>query len=224
VTAPNEADCLLVAGNTASEQPHSTVGSTLGPKGTTQSSTSRQPFDQTLRQESYTNDTDRSFPLAGGVAPKHDTSARHPTEHTSTTQHPTEHHTSSTIPAAQQTSTTHYPVTSEREPGTKEREVGVHEGHGRDGLAGAAAAATGLGVAPPLAQSHQRDVHDQGLETRDASYGAQPTTTSGTVRNLLLQISQFNCVLMYSRSFLLAPQPPLQLQPATQHRATIPRP
>jgi hypothetical protein len=223
MTAPNEADCILVAGNSASEQPHSNVGST-GVPDTTQSSTTRQPFDQTLRQESYTNDTDRSFPLAGGVAPKHDTSARHPTENTSTTHQPTEHHTSSTIPAVQQTSATRHPVTSEREPGTKEREAGVHEGHGREGLAGAAAAATAIGAAAPLSQSHQRDVHNQGLETRDASYGTQPTTASSTVRTPLSQMPISNCVLTYLRSFLLVPQPQLQPQPATQHRATILKP
>lgn len=212
--APNEADCNLVAGNSASEQPHSNLGSTGVPENTTQSSTTRQPFDQTLRQEICTNDTDRSFPLAGGVAPKHDTSARHPTEHTSLTQHSTEHYTSSTLPVVQQTSATHHPITSERELGTKEKEVGVRDGHGREGLAGAAAAATAIGVAAPLSQSHQSDIHDQGLETRQATYENEPTSTSGIVSTLTRE-SIYQPVLIWSRRFLRA------LQLVTRPRATI---
>jgi hypothetical protein len=57
----------------------------------------------------------------------------------------------------------------------------VSDHHGREGLAGAAAAAAAVGVAAPLSQSHQRDVHNQGLETRDATYGNQPSTTSSAV-------------------------------------------
>lgn len=57
----------------------------------------------------------------------------------------------------------------------------MREGHGREGLAGAAAAAAAVGVAAPLSQSHQKDVHGQGLETRDATYGGQPSATSSTV-------------------------------------------
>jgi hypothetical protein len=168
---PNEADCDSVSGTSTSDQPHGGIGNTGMLGNTTQSSTERQPYENTLRQESYTNDTNRSFPLAGGVAPKHDASSSHPTEH----------HTSSVLPSAQQTSTTHNPVTSAREPGTKEKEVSVSDHHGREGLAGAAAAAAAVGVAAPLSQSHQRDVHNQGLETRDATYGNQPSTTSSAV-------------------------------------------
>jgi hypothetical protein len=145
------------------------VSSTGALGRTTQDSAARQPYENTLRQESYTNDTDRSFPLAGGIAPKHDTLAGH----TSTTQQPTEHHTSSTLTPTQHTSSTHHPITSEREPGTKEREIGARDSHGREGLAGAAAAATAIGVAAPLSQSHQRGVQEQGLETRQATYGTE---------------------------------------------------
>jgi hypothetical protein len=173
---PNKADSNSVSGTSAMDQSHGGIGNTGMPGNTTQTSTERQPYEQTLRQESYTNDTDRSFPLAGGVAPKHDSSVRHPTEH-----HSTEHHTTSTLPLAQQASSSHHPVTSAREPGTKEKEVGVRDGHGREGLAGAAAAAAAVGVAAPLSQSHERGAHDQGLETRDAAYGTQPSTTSSTV-------------------------------------------
>jgi hypothetical protein len=176
------ADKISVSGNSANDQPHSNIGNTGALGNTTQSSTTRQPFDSTLRQESYTNDTDRSFPLAGGVVPKHDTSTKHATEHhTSATHHPTESLTSSTHNPTQQTSSTHHPLTSAREPGTKEKEVGVRDGHGREGLAGAAAAATAIGVAAPLSQSHQRDVHHQGPETRQATYGNQSLGTSATV-------------------------------------------
>ncbi|KAF7572814.1 hypothetical protein A1F97_00595 [Pyrenophora tritici-repentis] len=63
----------------------------------------RQPFNNTLRQESYTADTDRSFPLAGGVISdptKHPMFARDTTEHTSA-------------------------ALGQREPGTKEKEVEI---------------------------------------------------------------------------------------------------
>ncbi len=50
--------------------------------------------------------------------------------------------------------TTHHDkITSEREPGTKDKEVGVHDGHGREALAGAAAAA----AAAEVARSHKED-------------------------------------------------------------------
>jgi len=55
----------------------------------------------------------------------------------------------------------------------------VRDGHGREGLAAAAGAAA---VAAPLAHSKHRDAHDEGLQTRQATYGDQPsaipTTTS----------------------------------------------
>ena len=49
------------------------------PAGTTVSSYTdeQQPFENTLRQESYINDTDRSFPLAGGVASNPQESPNH---------------------------------------------------------------------------------------------------------------------------------------------------
>ncbi|KAH4863478.1 hypothetical protein HBH75_005690 [Parastagonospora nodorum] len=159
-----------------SDQPRTDTSNTGALSNATQSST-KQPYDNNLRNESYTNDTDRSFPLAGGVAPKHDTSARHPAEHTSTTHHSAEHQTSSILTPAQQISSTHQATTSEREPGTKEKEAGVQDGHGREGLAGAAAAATAIGVAAPLSQSHQRDANDRGIENRQ-------TTSTNTTQNV----------------------------------------
>jgi hypothetical protein len=168
-----------VPGTSTSDQSHGGIGNTGMIGSTTHGSTERQPYEQTLRQESYTTDTDRSFPLSGGVASKHDSSLSHPTEH-----HSSGHHTSSTFPPVHQSSSTTHPITSERELGTKERDIGAKDGHGREGLAGAAAAAAAIGVA-----SHQRDTHDQGLSTRDTAYGNQPTTTSSTV-STLLQISR----------------------------------
>ncbi|CAO2652422.1 Nn.00g007050.m01.CDS01 [Neocucurbitaria sp. VM-36] len=95
---------------------------------------------------------------AGGVT------SRQPHEHTSPTQHQT---------------------ISEREPGTKEREVGAHESHGREGLAGAAALATAVGASKTLPRAEQRDVREQGLETRQATYGDVPSaTTSNTTAGL----------------------------------------
>ncbi|KAF2025734.1 hypothetical protein EK21DRAFT_103721 [Setomelanomma holmii] len=158
---------LPLSGNSASDQPHSNTGA-LG--RATQSSTTQQPFEQSLRQESYTKDTDRSFPLAGGVAHKHDPS----------TTLSTEHHTSSSQYPTQQTSSATHPITGDREPGTKEREVSAREGHGREGLAGAAAAATAVGGASALSHSHEKEALARGQETRQAPYDAQPTTSTGT--------------------------------------------
>jgi len=111
-------------------------------------STTHQPFEQNLRQESYTADTDRTFPLAGGV----------------TSSHPTEH-------------STHHPVTSEREPGTKEKEAGVHDGHGREALAGAAAA----GMAAPLLHREHRDTPPRGQDSDASIYGGEGYSTSANV-------------------------------------------
>ncbi|KAL5115473.1 hypothetical protein ACEQ8H_006614 [Pleosporales sp. CAS-2024a] len=117
---------------------------------------SSDPFASTVRQESYTNDTDRSFPLAGGIAPKHDTLAKHSTEHTTTMQHP---------------------PTSEREPGTKDHDAALQDSHGREALAGAAAAATTIGAAS-LSQSRHQDVHDQGVGNQPGYGTQQPAPTS----------------------------------------------
>jgi hypothetical protein len=168
---PNRANWSSVPGASTNDQPHSNMSNTGVPGNTAQGSTTRQPFEHNLRQESYTNDTDRSFPLAGGVVPKHDATAGHSTER----------HTASTIPPTQHTTSTHHPLTSEREPGTKEKDVGLRDGHGREGLAGAAAAATAVGAAAPLSQSHQSNVHDRGLDTREATHSNQPSAMSSTV-------------------------------------------
>lgn len=91
--------------------------------------------------------------MAGGVTSQsHEplSSTRHATDHTSTTQHSTE-----------PTSTLHQTSIPEREPGTKDQEAGVREGHGREALAGAAAAATAVGVAQSGNRSESRDVHGQ---------------------------------------------------------------
>ncbi|KAE8833232.1 hypothetical protein PTNB73_05378 [Pyrenophora teres f. teres] len=130
----------------------------------------RQPFDNIVRQESYIADTDRSFPLAGGVI-------SHPTQHSMSAQDTTEH-TSAAL--------------GQREPGTKEKEVGisnspVHSSYGREGLAGAAAAAAAVGASHTMSRSEEKDIQDQGLATREATYGNAPlaTTQSGNTSSQL---------------------------------------
>lgn len=86
-------------------------------------------------------------------------------------------------PHAYTTPTQHQTI-SEREPGTKEREVGAREGHGREGLAGAAALATAVGASKTLPRSEERDVRDQGLETRQATYGDVPPATVSLFHHL----------------------------------------
>jgi hypothetical protein len=93
-----------------------------------------------------TTGVDRTFPLAGGVTSGHSTD---PTT------------------SVHMTSSTH-----DREPGTKEREVGLHndDSHGREGLAGAAAAAaTSAGAGYGLSQ-HERK-HETVPETAHAGQG-----------------------------------------------------
>ncbi|KAL1801018.1 hypothetical protein ACET3X_001360 [Alternaria dauci] len=139
-----------------------------GPLGSSPAYTTEcQPYESTLRQESYTADTDRSFPLAGGVITK-------PQEDSTFTRHQTEY-----------TSSIHNKGISEREPGTKEKQAGihntespVHDSYGREGLAGAAAAATAIGASKTLSHPAEKDVQDQGLETRQATYGDVPPATA----------------------------------------------
>ncbi|KAF2789327.1 hypothetical protein K505DRAFT_365717 [Melanomma pulvis-pyrius CBS 109.77] len=94
-----------------------------------------------------TTGTNRSFPLAGGVA----------------TSQPTQH-----SPVA----------TSDREPGTKEKEVGVVEdhSHGREALAGAAAAGVASSGIHSSQHAHERERDHTGL-----AQGATTTTASSTI-------------------------------------------
>lgn len=61
-----------------------------------------------------------------------------------------------------------------------------HGSHGREGLTGAAAAATVLGASHAISKSEEEDVKNQGAETRQATYGDAPSTTvpPTTVRTL----------------------------------------
>ncbi|KAL6156823.1 hypothetical protein ACJBU6_04409 [Exserohilum turcicum] len=103
--------------------------------------TEPQPYENTLRKESYITDTDRSFPLAGGVI-----------------------------------STPH--------------EAPAHENHGRQGLAGAAAAATAMGASHAIPRSEERHVQEVGLETRQATYGhVPPNTVQDSTTNTATDIS-----------------------------------
>ncbi|KNG44465.1 dehydrin-like protein 3 [Stemphylium lycopersici] len=85
----------------------------------------QQPYESTLRQESYITDTDRSFPLAGGVV-------------------------------------------------SKPHDSPVNGSYGREGLAGAAAAATAVGASHTMSRPEEREVQTQGRETRQATYGDVP--------------------------------------------------
>jgi hypothetical protein len=107
--------------------------------------------------------------------------SRHHEDPISSTRHPTEH-----ISPIQNN------TINEREPGTNEREVGIHddsgrEGYGREGLVGAAAAATAYGASKTLSHPEDRDVKDQGLETRQATYGdVSPVAVSTLVGRVCL--------------------------------------
>lgn len=117
------------------------------------------PLDKSMRKESYVTDTDRSFPLAGGVVHKRTQPVSNFSNNTPKDTH-------------------------DRELGTKEK--AVHDGHGREGLAGAAAAAaaatTGVAASRTLSRSQERDVKDQALETRRATYGDIPAAQAETVQ------------------------------------------
>ena len=67
----------------------------------------------------------------------------------------------------------------QREPGTEERGVGISNSpvpssYGREGLAGAAAAAAAISASHTMSRSEEKDIQDQGLETRKATYGDVP--------------------------------------------------
>ncbi|KAF1830428.1 hypothetical protein BDW02DRAFT_633634 [Decorospora gaudefroyi] len=149
----------IIGFGSQAQQGHATIPRHIG---------EQQPYENTMRQESYTADTDRAFPLAGGIV------SRPHEDPTSSSTYPTEH-----------TSTFHNRGIGEREPGTKEKEVGIDDspsraGHAREGLAGAAAAATAVGVSKTLSRSETRDVQDQARETRQATYGDVPPASMQT--------------------------------------------
>ena len=121
------------AGMTEGQDAHSSTG--------IPSTSEQQPYENTLRQESYTADTNRSFPLVGGVS-----SQQHNERTPAAVSQSTEH----TAPSS-------HTKINEREPGTKEQELGLREDHGREGLAGAAAAATAIGASHPRSEDRGRD-------------------------------------------------------------------
>lgn len=100
--------------------------------------TSEQPFERSFHEPEVTQDTDRSFPLAGGVT------SRKQAENVPNTQgvH------------------SHPPVTSDKASGPKDMDARLSEHHGREGLAGAAAAAATAGAASSLPQSDRHRQHD----------------------------------------------------------------
>ncbi|KAH8731682.1 hypothetical protein GQ44DRAFT_337301 [Phaeosphaeriaceae sp. PMI808] len=167
-----------------SSQPHTNIGSIFTPSNT--------------QQESYTKDTDRSFPLAGGVTSKHGSSTTHsaaplglgtqnPIQQTSSTHHTApllggiapKHDSSATHSTEPHglSSSTHPLATSDRELGTKEKGADAQDGHGREALAGAAAAAAAVGVGSHL---HHKDAQTQGHDSQPlaTSTGSTNSTTN----------------------------------------------
>ena len=118
---------------------------------------SQQHYDQARSQPETTSATERSFPLAGGVT------SRKQVEPTTTTRD----------------TVGHPPVTSEREPGTKEREAGVAEGHGREGLAGAAAGAAAAYATHPHSESKREQAAVRGVS---GTVSGAPTTSDSELK------------------------------------------
>ncbi|KAH9870145.1 hypothetical protein J1614_007067 [Plenodomus biglobosus] len=149
--------------------------STTGPAAGLGAIKEHQPYDSNLRQESYIADTNRVFPLAGGVTSHHGddkvASSTHPTDNASSTN-PLTGQTSTSQYPAEPTSTLHQESIIGREPGLQ-REVG--HGQGREGLAGAAAAAAAMGAAQRSDLSDKRDV---GIHDHSSSSAAPITSHS----------------------------------------------
>ncbi|KAL6707535.1 hypothetical protein ACN47E_004105 [Coniothyrium glycines] len=154
-------------------QPHAQSTSSDQPRTANLSQISEdRPYDNTLRQESYTPDTTRSFPLSGGV-----TSQPHD-EHSLTTRHATEHTpvTQSTTQSAAPTSTLHQQSTSAKGPITTGNEAETRDNHGREALAGAAAAAAGVGASQAYA-SRDKDTQQPGHTSSTSTAGHNSTTS-----------------------------------------------
>ncbi|KAI8932830.1 hypothetical protein NX059_010313 [Plenodomus lindquistii] len=119
-----------------------------------------QPYDSTARQESYTTDTNRSFPLAGGVTSEpnttHAASSTHPHGNTSSPVSAAGQ-TSSGQYSAEPTSTLHQDSVAARDPSLQQQNMGADHNHGREGLAGAAAAAAAVGATQRSDTSNRRD-------------------------------------------------------------------
>jgi len=192
---------LPLAGGVAATNPEHTP---------TQRHTSTGEREPTTKK-SGTTDTHRSIPIIGGLISKLTSKDKDKDpEHTSTQHHTgtserepgtkesdaTKTHQSTPVVGGliskltskdkdpKHTSAQHHKTTSEREPGTKDKEAIAHDGHGREGLAGAAAAAAAVGTSKSLSHSDERDVKGQGLETRQGTDGnltsATPQTTTTT--------------------------------------------
>lgn len=118
----------------------------------------QQPFERSFQEPGVNTDTDRSFPLAGGVT------SRKQAEHPST--------------SAPVQSQSHVPVTNEREPGTKEKNVGLTDSQGREALAGAAAAYSAL---PPRSEQTPPQ-HTREIRETPGITGGGPTNLSNEPR------------------------------------------
>lgn len=111
-------------------------------------SSTGQSFDQSFREPQLTTDTDRSFPLAGGVTTRKQADFNQ-------ASHPAQSQPTAIV---------------EREPGTKESNLPASHNQGREGIASAAALATAAGVysATSARNSHQ----PERLDREHAGHGA----------------------------------------------------
>ncbi|KAH9872261.1 hypothetical protein IAQ61_005096 [Plenodomus lingam] len=124
----------------------------------------QQPYGSYRRQESYTVDTNRIFPLAGGVTSHHGDgpvgSTTYSKEDASTIPSVTQ--TSAAQYPAEPTSTLHEESITGREPDHHQQGTDVSHSHGREALAGAAAAAATVGATQSRDRSDKRDVDTHG--------------------------------------------------------------
>lgn len=109
------------------------------------------PNENTTRQESYIVDTNRSFPLTGGI-----TSQPQSDRVSATQQLPI---TTPSVQSAAPTSSLHQQTIPEREPGTKEKGAGLVDNQNHEAMAGATAAAVGAGAASAYAHK-DRDLRE----------------------------------------------------------------
>lgn len=142
---------------------------------------STEPFERSFGEPVVTTDTDRSFPLAGGVT------SRKQVEHPSSTHNlqpsPLAANGGRTETSAAQDFHSSPLATNERELGTKDRNFGVSDGHhGREGLAGAAAAAAVVGGVSSHSHSDRAN-WDADLESATGRAGEAPATSNNVLRS-----------------------------------------
>lgn len=106
-----------------------------------------QPFEQSFREPQLATDTDRSFPLAGGVTTRKQADQ----------------------PQVSHSSHSHGTAINERELGTKDLNASTGPSHGREGIASAAALATAAGA---YGATRSSDHPESRLDRENAGHGA----------------------------------------------------